>query len=969
LVEEVAVLRYSPAEERLARTLTGGGLAAALLSVLTLLGAHVGPWTGRFGQPPWVSNTVAGLAVLGLLGWFAGADVRRFRALARLQAAGLAIGAVALAALAVGPATGGKNVILLVAAGVCAVADCGLIVMLRAAKPAPAVLPWLTEKPPTLPERIACVVFGLFGIGSLVVAVALLIPAFIVPINPFFTEPLFVGGSTVKIALLGVLGLTAAADVRRQGEPITFLITAHAVSFIAALWGYLGVLHTGAAEVTAFGMRLSTGAVMRGVVFSDLGIVVVFTVLKLAIGRALFDYLGYLTPGQFRTIEALHECLIRDPVPGVDPYEGALRVDRYLSAFPSSRLIVTRLALIGLELMPLGNLQPPLSMLAPHERRRLIDRCYRSDLAAVEGRVLLLDLIRTQLQAILRIGMQAAYIGYYSDPRVQTAIGFVPFSRRHPEYQPLRYQRTYPRLVVTTPNDVRQQGLDVIRSADVVIIGSGAAGAILAEQLLARGRDVIMLEKGLHLDRADFTEDEVHQISRLYGDGALQLSQSYRFQILQGSCVGGGTTINNAVCFDTPERVLTAWNDPQGASAGIDIAAFRRSQAAVKERLAIRSITESSSTRPWPDVLNPGDRMIAKGIEAIGLRPGDAFEVVRANITDCLGCGYCNIGCQFGRKLSMLDEVLPRAQRDHGADRLRIFSEAEVVRLNGNGRTVTEVVVRLRDGRQLLIQRPTTVVVSAGAIHSSWLLMQSGIGRGELPIGRHLCFNMGSPLHGYWSPVHGQHLNSYAGLQIAHYLDLGDEPGFVYETWFNPPVAQALAMPGWLDRHERNMRRYADLAAVGVLVGTEATAVVTPALILRGTPDVVYRPSARDLTTLVRALTFLGEIMFAGGATEVMASAMSDREEAIFRRPEDLRRLARIVRDDRDIVLGTGHPQGGNAISTIRGRDRGVVDPDLKVYGCDNLYVCDASVFPSATTVNPQLTVMTFAHYAAERIR
>jgi choline dehydrogenase-like flavoprotein len=48
---------------------------------------------------------------------------------------------------------------------------------------------------------------------------------------------------------------------------------------------------------------------------------------------------------------------------------------------------------------------------------------------------------------------------------------------------------------------------------------------------------------------------------------------------------------------------------------------------------------------------------------------------------------------------------------------------------------------------------------------------------------------------------------------------------------------------------------------------------------------------------------------------------------------------------------------------------RGVVGPDFRVHGFDNLYVCDASVFPSSLTVNPQLTVMALAHYAAARIR
>ena len=47
---------------------------------------------------------------------------------------------------------------------------------------------------------------------------------------------------------------------------------------------------------------------------------------------------------------------------------------------------------------------------------------------------------------------------------------------------------------------------------------------------------------------------------------------------------------------------------------------------------------------------------------------------------------------------------------------------------------------------------------------------------------------------------------------------------------------------------------------------------------------------------------------------------------------------------------------------------RGVVDPEFRVYGTQNVFVCDASVFPSSITVNPQLTVMALARYAAEHI-
>jgi choline dehydrogenase-like flavoprotein len=129
----------------------------------------------------------------------------------------------------------------------------------------------------------------------------------------------------------------------------------------------------------------------------------------------------------------------------------------------------------------------------------------------------------------------------------------------------------------------------------------------------------------------------------------------------------------------------------------------------------------------------------------------------------------------------------------------------------------------------------------------------------------------------------------------------------------------------------------------------------------------------------VDALVLLGQIMFRGGANTIYASTRHYRPygsghgvyspEQFDEFEHDLRKL---VKDERDILLGTGHPQGGNRISKNRGSDGangGVINPEFKVYGYDNLYVCDASVFPTATTVNPQLSVMTMGRYAAELIK
>ena len=72
------------------------------------------------------------------------------------------------------------------------------------------------------------------------------------------------------------------------------------------------------------------------------------------------------------------------------------------------------------------------------------------------------------------------------------------------------------------------------------------------------------------------------------------------------------------------------------------------------------------------------------------------------------------------------------------------------------------------------------------------------------------------------------------------------------------------------------------------------------------------------------------------------------------------------LRDNSDLSINTAHPQGGNCMS--RDPRKGVVDPNFAVHGVENLYVCDASVFPAPITVNPQLTVMALARYAARRV-
>jgi choline dehydrogenase-like flavoprotein len=223
--------------------------------------------------------------------------------------------------------------------------------------------------------------------------------------------------------------------------------------------------------------------------------------------------------------------------------------------------------------------------------------------------------------------------------------------------------------------------------------------------------------------------------------------------------------------------------------------------------------------------------------------------------------------------------------------------------------------------------------------------------------GKKLAFNLGSQI----TAAYKQKVNSYDGLQISHYLKT-DDHRFVMETWFNPPMFQSTAMPGWFDQHFRNMLAYSNMACTGVLVGTASNATVR----MRGLfgRDIDYEPLEDDFNSLMDALTRVSEIYLNGGAERVMPNTFNYYE---YKTMDDLKeRIRKDVKGSRDISTGTGHPQGGNVMSNDPAT--GVVDSNFKVFGFENLFVCDASVFPTSLGVNPQVTVMALAHYAAPLI-
>jgi choline dehydrogenase-like flavoprotein len=775
---------------------------------------------------------------------------------------------------------------------------------------------WLTREERTL--RGWLLAFTVF----FAVQAALYLPEFWS--GPPETRPFAINSISKDVLFAALIGV-AAADVRRFGRLIGFVIVGHVAIIVLLAVG----LATGHYEATFPPPEWLGGG--RWPLASWLACAAVVTLLLIWLYRRALRAryrLRYLWPIEHDTLTAVADAVLDEPK--VPPREIATAVDAYWDSLMIREKQRLRVALWVVCFLPLLWLKAPLPLMGRERRREFIDRRLLAGIAARES----LGPFRTAVQAAIRFAMQLTYVGYYGDERSHPDTGYVPFSKRprRPGDPP-----PHERLRTLSQGDAAGGRLE----AEVVVVGSGAGGAVVAHALAERGRDVLILERGPHVDRSEMNEDEPDMYARLYSDGALQLSRDFSVQVLQGMCVGGSTVVNNGVSFDLPPAVLDEWNDRW--DAGLDPAEIERSFERVRTLISVQA---QDKTPPNP---------IASRLDAGRFRP------VEANLEDCLGCGNCNIGCKYGRKLSMLDRVLPEAQRDYG-DRVRILPDCAVERVILRGKRATGVRCRLRSGRRrgdvVEIAASKAVVVAAGAIHSSLILMRSGVDGDR--VGRRLCANFGSHLTAYFAD--GAPLNAFDGLQMSHYAGGSDHSGHVIETWFNPVMSQALVMPGWLGEHERNMRRYNRLSCLGVLVGSEPrerNRVLRRAAFNGAQLD--FKPSDADLDALLGGLREAGELLFARGATSVMPATFRYREFGSAAELAQLRR-GEFVLDGSDISVNTGHPQGGNPMS--RNPDRGVVDERSRVHGYENLHVCDASVFPSAITVNPQLTVMALAHRA-----
>ena len=201
-------------------------------------------------------------------------------------------------------------------------------------------------------------------------------------------------------------------------------------------------------------------------------------------------------------------------------------------------------------------------------------------------------------------------------------------------------------LPVTQAKDIKEQ--QVYLKADVIVVGSGAGGAVAAYELARAGKKVIVLEAGRYVPSSDFKEDMTDSMYRMYQDAGLQTNSTGDLILLQGATTGGSTVLSATISARAPERVLKEWATVHGLD-NISSEQLRPYYEKLEQRLGVH-VNE-------PHEINDAANLIVQGCEVMGW----SWKPLSRNVKQCALTGLCLAGCPSDRKLSMLVTYLPWA--------------------------------------------------------------------------------------------------------------------------------------------------------------------------------------------------------------------------------------------------------------------------------------------------------------------
>jgi choline dehydrogenase-like flavoprotein len=242
------------------------------------------------------------------------------------------------------------------------------------------------------------------------------------------------------------------------------------------------------------------------------------------------------------------------------------------------------------------------------------------------------------------------------------------------------------------------------------------------------------------------------------------------------------------------------------------------------------------------------------------------------------------------------------------------------------------------------------VVVSGGAIMTPLLLLKNRLANGNGEVGKNLRLHPCSRVAGIFK----EEVEAWKGVLQSFYIDSYRDEGIMFEATSLPLSGLALAMPYFGLKQKELMAQYRNLADVGYLISDTSSGRVRTGL--GQEPFITYQINQTDHEKSVRAAAILSEILFAAGAEKVLSPIAG---LSLIESPKDVKKIREMKIKKHYLDYMSFHPMG-----TCRmGKDpkKSVVNRELESHEVKGLFICDASILPTSTLVNPQMTIMAFA--------
>lgn len=501
---------------------------------------------------------------------------------------------------------------------------------------------------------------------------------------------------------------------------------------------------------------------------------------------------------------------------------------------------------------------------------------------------------------------------------------------------------------------------------DVVIVGAGPCGSLVARELAARGASVVVLDAGSRFDAAtDLPNSEANAARILWNDPRVHSGPSAVVP-KTGKSVGGGTLAWLGVVprfHPTDFRTYSA--EGVGADWPIGYEDLRPYYERVEREFGVAGECGPFFPEPYalpmpPHRMSWHAQLLARGAADLGLHPFPPPVAINSipygGRPACCYCGWCGSGCGSGAKADAVNTYLTRAEQDGATVISRAFAHRIVHDPVRN--RVTGVEYLDAEGRELRIDAGL-VVLAAHAVETPRLLLLSsgagardGLANSSGHVGRRFMSHPTWQVFGTFD----EPVNAHKGMQMGHVMvqdhyassNAGRRAyarGFVLISYMMTPVTYA-SLSGSFIGHELKQFLFDYTHTAAWWAHAE------------GLPDehntVTLDPDVKDSRGLpVARITY----------------EWGDNDRVLAAAARDLAAACMAASGARTVRIGLHY--GAHAMGSCRmGTDpeTSVVNPYGRCHDLPNLFICDTSVFVTGSGVNPTLTAMALASRTADQI-